>query len=261
MVPVDFMNVYLDDGSVYQGPCRNLRILLSSFVELGRQVGQDPLVAIYLDVQRFKGEHQHDWAVIEAATAEFGIGIFDVPAKNYQDQVDPVIIEHLLQVNEDAAPEIPVLLISADKGFIPVIEELRRTRNVYVGHPLNGNLSWIRNASDGWKWIHPCGWAALAVHDLFVGVTRDPGLVTPRYRETHTRMSFILSQLRPSERLRDWKELALMECQDDLVFSMTEEELYFYAMALRYYGVLQEDGDGYTVTLHELIGTPITLAS
>jgi hypothetical protein len=256
LVFVDFMNVYLARYDTFQGPCYNIHTLLRACLDLGRSIARDPLVVVYLDLDTFDVKNPGDWPKLRRSCEELDIYIVDVMSDCGADQVDPAIIEDMLRMNEELKTDIPFVLISADKGFMPAVTEVRKKREMYIGLPINGCISALARASDGWRWIHPTGWDAMAMkHILYLDGARE-GRVA-RYLRACTRIYLLLSRLKPGQRGRSWSELFPRESSRDPAYLLMEDERRFYLDAFVYYGVLAESFLGYRVLDHHLVGRPM----
>lgn len=256
LVFVDFMNAFLSRTRTYQGPCYDTYTIVSSCMELGQSIAQDARVGIYLNMRAFCTKQPGQYQRLLQCREELDITIVDVPMHEGKDQVDPAIIEDMLRLSEDTEAALPFLLVSADNGFGPTLEELRRKRDAYVGLPIDGIVSNLTKAATGWRWIHPVGWLALALRDHIDGFDRK--LRKDPYIRARMQLLAILSRLRPGQHFTNWRALSPLQITQNPRHWMTPNELHFWANAFVFYGIMQRYGNCCVVNAHPLVGRPNT---
>lgn len=176
-VYVDWMNLYLANLHVYGGQY-NCGESLKNLWRLAVQLGSEPRrVFLYLNVQVFKAKHSVTWFKLLKSCRAMKINIVDVPLIDGKDQVDPWMIDVMLNRNRKAHPDISFLFVSADRGFEPMLTEIRQTRAIYIGLPTTPRIPLLSKATTGWSWVHPEAWQHIAVFDAL-----NPDDVSPAGR-------------------------------------------------------------------------------
>lgn len=164
-VYVDWMNLYLAEQHVFEGETPVIAYL-EYISRMAKQLSiGSRRVCIYLNVGVFKYRHPYDAAKLLAGCHRMKFEIIDVPLQNDQDQVDPAMINDMLWHNRAEKADVPFLFISADRGFAPMLAEIRRTRAMFIGLPTNRRLPLLSKATTGWSWVHPQAWRYVAIYD------------------------------------------------------------------------------------------------
>ncbi len=164
-VYVDWMNLYLAGRNVFDG-LTDVHAHLHHLWEMAMTVGKNPSrVYIYLNVTMFRKNHPSDCLKLLSECRKMNFFIVDVPLVDGKDQVDPWMIEVMTRRNHTVDVRVPFLFVSADRGFAPMLAEIRQNRKIFIGLPTTPKIPLLSKATSGWNWIHPRAWRHVAVYD------------------------------------------------------------------------------------------------
>lgn len=176
-VYADWMNLYLAELRIFGGETK-VNAHLEHISRMAKQLSGGPhLVCIYLNLGVFKARHPFDMVKLLFGCQRMGFDVIDVPLLGGRDQVDPALISDMLWHHQAEPLGVPFLLISADRGFAPMLAEIRRSRVVYIGLPTTSRVPLLCKAATGWSWVHPQAWRYVAIYDAM-----NPDKVSPSGR-------------------------------------------------------------------------------
>lgn len=128
---------------------------LDRVVTFARQITDDPGLYAFVDMQREHPNANRRDLAVECDSR--GIRVLHVPSnwKN-KDQVDAGIINEWYDQHRNLPLEVPFLLISLDKDFIPMLQETKRGgRAVYIGMPTHHFYPPHVEEFEGFGWLDP----------------------------------------------------------------------------------------------------------
>lgn len=176
-VYVDWMNLYLAEQHVFEGETPVIAHL-EYISKMAKRLSSGPRrVYIYLNVGVFKSRCPFDMVKLISGCSRMRFTIVDVPLVDGKDQVDPAMISDMLWHNRAEPSDITFLFISADRGFAPMLAEIRRSRAIYIGLPTTSRVPLLGKAATGWNWVHPLAWRYVAIYDAM-----NPEQVSMQYR-------------------------------------------------------------------------------
>ncbi len=166
-VYVDWMNLFLAGQRVFDGG-PNVTDLLGHLCRLVNGLDRGAQINLYLNVPRFKTYTKYCWFDLVHACRRARVNIVNVPlGAGGQDEVDPWMIEAMSKRNRGARPHISFLFVSADRGFAPMIEEVRRSRPIYLGLPTTPQVPSLARSATAWRRVNPLAWRHIGIYDTF----------------------------------------------------------------------------------------------
>lgn len=134
LVFVDTDNLLIQDDCPYT-PIHSVAEALKWVVNFAGEIAEDPGIYAFVDMQR---EHPNsDRGEFATACDSLGITVIHTPSNQHgRDQVDSGIINEWFNQHRNLPLEVPFILVSLDKDFIPMLDETsQKGRPIYIGLP------------------------------------------------------------------------------------------------------------------------------
>lgn len=162
---VDWMNLWLIEDDMYAGNL-SARQLLVRIIQQAQKLGREVHGVVYLNIGKLKERNSLAWTDLQETAKHLGLKVIDVPLQeNGRDNVDAVMIEDMRRLNRHPDQSVRFALVTADRHFIPVVDEIRERRGIYLIVPTNVRLPSIARHGTDWHWVDWVAWRHMGVYD------------------------------------------------------------------------------------------------